>query len=124
MRTKLIVVLTLLVALSSLALAAPQAFVGKWKLVAVATADGPVPKEKLAGGGMTWEFKADGTLAMTVTANGKSGTAQATWSIDGDKLSITEGAKVNVVTFKKQGKQLVLAGTGASSVVMTFAPTK
>jgi len=124
MRTKLIVVLTLLVALSNLALAAPQSFVGKWKLVAVATADGPVPKEKLAGGGMTWEFKGDGTLAMTVTANGKTGTAQATWSIDGDKLSVTESGKVNVMTFKKKGKQLVLAGTGGSSVVMTFAPTK
>jgi hypothetical protein len=124
MRTKLLVVLTMLVALSSLALAAPQTFVGKWKLVAVATASGPVPKEKLAAGGMTWEFKADGTLAMTVTANGKTGTAQATWSIDGDKLSVTEGATKNVMTFKKKGKQLVLAGTGASSVVMTFEPTK
>ncbi|HEU0032328.1 MAG TPA: lipocalin family protein [Kofleriaceae bacterium] len=124
MRTKIVVLVTVLLALQAIAFAAPPPFLGKWKLVAVSTASGPVPKEKLAGGGMTWDFKADGKLDMTVTANGKTATATGTWTVDGDKISVTEGTQVNVVTFKKKGKQLLLSGTGKSTVVMTFAPTK
>ena len=50
---RLLIVLLLLA--PGLVYAAPPAFVGKWKLEAVRTKDGPVPKEKLAGGG--WQAR-------------------------------------------------------------------
>jgi hypothetical protein len=124
MRTKVVVVIGLVLALLSVAAAKPRPFEGKWKLVGVVTKDGPVPKSKLDKGGMIWEFKGDGTLDMTVTSGDKSATAKATWTLAGDKLSITESGKLNVVTFKRKGANLVIAGTGASSVVMTFSPPK
>jgi|SRR6187551_3107305 hypothetical protein len=119
---RLLIVLLLLA--PGLVYAAPPAFVGKWKLEAVRTKDGPVPKEKLAGGGMTWDFKADGKLVMVVWKGTDTKTANATWTVDKTTIAVDENGKVEKMTFKKVGKKLELAGTGASTVVMTFAKTK
>ena len=120
---RLLVILLLLVT-PALVHAAPPAFLGKWKLEAVRTKDGPVPKEKLAGGGMTWEFKADGNLVMTVWKGKESVTANGKWTVEGTTIAVDENGQVNKMTFKKIGKKLELAGTGTSTVVMTFAKTK
>jgi len=122
MRVVMILVLLLLPAFVQAA--PPPPFVGKWKLAAVRTKDGPVPKDKLAGGGMTWEFKADGSLAMTVWKGKESVTAKGTWTVDGSTIAVDEGGQVNKMTFKRKGSKLELAGTGASTVVMTFTKTK
>lgn len=121
MRVVMIIALLLIPALVH---AAPPAFVGKWKLASVKTKDGPVPKDKLAGGGMTWHFKADGTLAMTVWKGKDAVTANATWTVEGNTIAVDENGQVNKMTFKRKGAKLELAGTGASTVVMTFAKSK
>lgn len=119
---RLLIILLLLS--PALVYAAPPSFVGKWKLSAVRTKDGPVPKEKLAGGGMTWEFKTDGKLVMTVWKGKESVVANGTWTLDGKTITIDENGQLNKVTYKKTGTKLELAGTGASTVVMTFTKTK
>jgi hypothetical protein len=118
-------VILLLLLTPTLVYAGAPGFVGKWKLAAVRTKDGPVPKDKLAGGGMTWQFKADGTLAMTVWKGDQSVTAAATWVNEKKTITIDESGKKQVVTWKvvKSGK-LEIAGTGNSTVVMTFVRTK
>jgi len=90
----------------------------------VRTKDGPVPKEKLAGGGMIWEFKTDGSVLMTVWKGKDKVSSSAKWTVDGATLAVDENGQVNKMTFKKLGKKLELAGTGSSTVVMTFAKTK
>ena len=104
--------------------ASPPEFLGKWKLTAVRTKDGPVPKEKLAGGGMTWEFKADGSLTMIVWKDKQSVTANAKWTVDGKQITVDEKGQLNKVTFTRKGGTLELAGTGDSTVVMTFEKGK
>jgi hypothetical protein len=104
--------------------AKPPSFVGRWKLSAVRTKDGPVPKDKLAGGGMSWHFKADGTLAMTVWKGDQSVTANATWANEKQTLTIDESGKKQVVTWKVKSGKLEIAGTGNSTVVMTFVKSK
>ena len=61
-----LLIIALLVLAPALVYAGTPAFVGKWKLEAVRTKDGPVPKEKLAGGGMTWDFKSDGKVTHEI----------------------------------------------------------
>jgi Lipocalin-like domain len=119
-----VIVLLLLLLTPALVHAGPPAFVGKWSLDAVRTKDGPVPKEKLAGGGMTWEFKADHTLVMTVWKGEQSVTANGTWQASGKKLTVDENGQKNTMTWKKVGAKLQLAGTGNSTVVMTFVKAK
>jgi hypothetical protein len=121
MRVVMIIGLLLLPALVH---AGTPAFVGKWKLASVRTKDGPVPKEKLAGGGMTWHFKADGSLAMTVWKGKESVTANATWTLDGTTIAVDEHGQVQKMTFKRVGAKLEIAGTGTSTVVMTFTKSK
>lgn len=99
-------------------------FVGKWKLSSVRTKDGPVPKDKLAGGGMTWHFKADGTLAMTVWKGDQSVTANATWVNEKQTITIDENGQKQVVRWKAKSGKLEIAGTGGSTVVMTFVKSK
>jgi hypothetical protein len=117
-------VILLLLLTPSLVYAGAPGFVGKWKLSAVRTADGPVPKDKLAGGGMTWQFRADGTLAMTVWKGDQSVTAAATWVNEKKTITIDESGKKQVVTWKVKSGKLEIAGTGSSTVVMTFVKTK
>jgi len=119
-----LIVIILLLLTPALVHAGNPAFVGKWSLDSVRTKDGPVPKEKLAGGGMTWEFKADKTLAMTVWKGDQSVTANATWVQTGNKVTVDENGQKNTMTWKKVGKKLQLAGTGKSTVVMTFVVAK
>ena len=119
-----VVLILALLMIPGLVAAAPPAFVGKWKLASVRTKDGPVPKDKLGGGGMTWHFKADGTLAMTVWKGKDSVTAKATWTVEGDSIAVDESGQVNKMTFKRIGSRLEIAGTGASTVVMTFSKSK
>jgi hypothetical protein len=119
-----LLLIVLLLVTPALVHAAPPAFVGAWKLSAVRTKAGPVPKDKLDQGGMVWKFKADGTLDMTVTAEGKTATANATWTVKGATLTIDEHGQKNVVTWKRKGAKLEIAGTGNSTVVMTFVKTK
>lgn len=115
----------LVVVTHGLADAAPPPFLGKWKLEAVRTKSGPVPKDKLAGGGMTWEFKSGGSLVMTVWKGTESKTVNAKWVVDGSTLSVDEDGKVQKMTVKKVGAKLEIAGIPpASTVVMTFARTK
>jgi hypothetical protein len=118
-------VILLLLITPGLVHAGTPAFVGKWKLSAVRTKDGPVPKEKLAGGGMTWHFKKDGSLAMTVWKGDQSVDAAATWKHDAKTktLTIDESGKLQVVTWKVKSGKLEIAGTGGSTVVMTFVKT-
>jgi len=124
MRARVLLTLGILLALVTLAHAEARPFVGKWKLSKVSTASGPVAKDKLAQGSLTWEFKEDGRMTITVTAGAKTGSSSGTWKLDGNKLSITENTQVNVVTFKRKGAELVLAGTGKSTVVMTFVKAR
>jgi hypothetical protein len=119
-----LLVLLLLLLSPALVHAAPPAFVGKWKLDAVRTKDGPVSKDKLAGGGMTWELKPEGQLEMTVWKGKESVTAKGTWTVEGSTISVTESGQVNKMTWRKVGAKLELAGTGASTVVMTFIKAK
>jgi hypothetical protein len=119
-----VVVILALLLIPGLVVAAPPAFVGTWKLASVRTKDGPVPKDKLAGGGMTWEFKADGSLAMTVWKGKESVTAKGTWTVEGNTIAVNESGQINKMTFKRTGSKLEIAGTGASTVVMTFSKSK
>lgn len=119
-----LIVIILLLLTPALVYAGTPAIVGKWSLDSVKTKDGPVPKEKLAGGGMTWHFKADGTLAMTVWKGDQSVTANATWVVDGKKVTVDENGQKNTMMWKKVGAKLQLAGTGNSTVVMTFVKAK
>ncbi|HEY5928346.1 MAG TPA: lipocalin family protein [Kofleriaceae bacterium] len=121
---RLLLIALLVVAAPAFVYAGPTPFVGKWKLDAVRTKDGPVPKEKLAGGGMTWDFKSDGKLVMTVWKGKDAVTANGTWTLDGTTISVDENGKVNKMTYKKIGKKLELAGAAPSTVVMTFIKTK
>lgn len=118
------IVILLLLLTPALVFAGNPAFVGKWQLEGVKTKDGPVPKEKLAGGGMTWELKADKTLVMTVWKGDQSVTANATWSVKGKVLTVDENGKTQTMTWKRVGAKLQLAGTGKSTVVMTFVKAK
>jgi len=124
MRARTLLVIGILLSLATLAHAAPQPFIGKWKLSKVVTKAGPVAKDKLDKGGMIWEFKEGGAMTITVTAGDKTASSNGTWTADGDKISVTENKQVNVVTFKRKGAELVLAGTGKSTVVMTFTKAK
>jgi len=117
-------VILLLLLSPTLVHAGPPAFIGKWQLDAVRTKDGSVPKEKLAGGGMAWEFKKDGTIAMTVWKGDQSVTANGKWTVAGKTISVDENGQVNKMTWKKVGAKLELAGTGTSTVVMTFVKAK
>jgi hypothetical protein len=117
------IVILLLLLSPAFVFAGTPAFVGKWKLDAVRTKDGPVSKEKMAGGSMIWNFKADGTLEMTITAKGQTANSSATWTVDKTEITVNENGQVNKMTFKKVGKKLELAAT-TSSVVMTFVKTK
>jgi hypothetical protein len=119
-----IVVILLLLLTPALVYAGKPGFVGKWKLSAVRTKDGPVPKEKLAKGSMVWHFKADGTLAMHISTDGQSVVANATWVNEKQTLTIDENGKKQVVNWKTKSGKLEIAGTGGSTVVMTFVKTK
>ncbi len=121
MRVLLIVALLVI---PGLVHASPPPFLGKWKLVAVRTKDGSVSKDKLAGGGVTWEFKADGNLTMVVWTDKQSATANATWTVDGKQITVDENGQLEKVTFAKKGGKLELAGTGNSTVVLTFEKAK
>lgn len=105
--------------------AGPAKLYGVWTLDAVRTKDGPVPKSKLAGGGMTWEFKADDVLVMTVWKGDQKVAVNAKWTMDEKSVSVDENGQVNKMGWKlhKNGK-LELAGQGGSTVVMTFVKKK
>ena len=84
---------------------------GTWKLVGVMLADGPVPKEKLAGGTILWKFAKDGTMAITVTAGDQTKTSAGTWTVEDDQLTTVEGAGVpQKMTWRVKGKTLKLKG--------------
>lgn len=117
------IVILLLLLVPAYVHAGPPGFVGKWQLDSVRTKDGPVSNDKLAGGGMTWELKADKTLVMTVWKGTESVVANATWTSKGNKLTVDENGQVNTMTWKKVGAKLQLAAT-TSSVVMTFTKAK
>lgn len=90
---------------------AAEPFLGKWKLVGVVTADGPVPKEQLAGGGMSWEFKAGGVAKVTVWKGKEKKSVDTTWTVAGDKLTVVENGAPNEMTYavKSGNKEMVLS---------------
>lgn len=88
---------------------AAEPFLGKWKLVGVITAEGPVPKEKLAGGGMSWDFKAGGEAIVTVWKGEESKSVTTTWTVTGDKLTVVENGAPNEMTYKLKGKAMTLS---------------
>jgi hypothetical protein len=94
------------------AFAAKPALVGTWKLVGVTTSQGPVPKEKLAGGSLTWQLAAGGALAITVTAGEQTKTSHGTWSVSGDQLFVQEtGAAPQTMTWRILAGHLKLTGS-------------
>jgi len=98
---------------------------GYWVLEAVRTKAGPVPKDKLNEGGMSWEFKPKGALVMTVWRGTDRVVAKAKWKLVGNVLTTDENGVVNTmnVTVLESGK-IEVAGTADSTVVMTFAKSK
>jgi hypothetical protein len=106
--------------------AGPSKIYGLWKLDAVRTKDGPVPKDKLAGGGMTWELKADNVLVMTVWKGKESVVVNAKWTMSANTIDVDENGQINKMTWKvlKNGKLELGGMPGKSTVVMTFVKSK
>jgi hypothetical protein len=117
------IVILLLLCCPALVHAGKPAFVGKWQLHSVRTKDGPVSNDKLAGGGLTWEFKADGAMQIVVWKGEQSATSSGTWTVEGKTITVVENGTTNKMTFKKVGAKLVLSAV-TSSVVMTFVKAK
>jgi hypothetical protein len=122
-RRRAVVIAFVMCLLPAFSLAAAPKLLGVWKLTAVTTSQGPVPKEKLAGATVLWDFQKDGKCSIEVSAGPDKKRSDCTYSTNGKNLTIIENGKSQEMTFKASAKTLTLVNP-AGSVTLTLTKQK